>query len=296
MVPLRFGAMKLALGTVQFGLDYGVANRSGRVADAVAGAILRLARSNGIDTLDTAIAYGKSEAVLGGVGVADWKIVSKLPPVPDGIADVAAWARQQVLGTLDRLRVPQLHAVLLHRPAQLHEPVGPALLDALHRLKAEGLARGIGISIYAADELPALTALAHFDLVQAPLNIVDRRLLDSGWAARLHEAGTEVHTRSAFMQGLLLMPPAERPAKFDRWSPLWQAWGAWLAANDLSALEACIRFPLSIPGVDRVVVGVDGVDHLEQILLAAGGPLPPPPTWPPLTDDRLLDPSTWNSL
>lgn len=287
--------MKLALGTAQFGLDYGIANHAGRLSDISARQVLDLAKARGLDMLDTAIAYGESEAVLGRIGVPGWKIVSKLPPVPDDVDDVSAWAKEQVRGALQRLGAERLHAVLLHRPSQLLDRCGPALLEALGTLKQEGLTRGVGISIYKPEELDALSGMAHFDVVQAPLSIIDRRLVESGWAARLQAAGTEVHTRSAFLQGLLLMPPAARPTKFDRWAPLWRLWSQWLADHAISALEACIRYPLSIDEVDRVIIGVDGTGHLLQVVRAAEGPLPPLPACP-LDDQRLLDPSLWNLL
>ena len=88
--------MKLALGTAQFGLPYGVANTSGQVDRTTAAAILNHARSEGIDSLDTAAVYGISEQVLGEVGVTDWRIVTKLPEVPGTCADVAAWVENLV--------------------------------------------------------------------------------------------------------------------------------------------------------------------------------------------------------
>ena len=90
--------MKLALGTAQFGLPYGIANQIGRVSFGEGGAILRLARSAGIDTIDTAIAYGGSEDRLGEIGVTDWKVISKLPAVPEACPDIAAWVVGSVQG------------------------------------------------------------------------------------------------------------------------------------------------------------------------------------------------------
>ena len=111
--------MKLALGTVQFGLDYGVANTSGRVTVQEAGAILQSALAYGLDTLDTAIAYGESEAVLGQLGIQRWNTVTKLPAVPDDCQDVAQWVQEQIQQSINRLGVSQLHGVLLHRRIDL---------------------------------------------------------------------------------------------------------------------------------------------------------------------------------
>ncbi len=288
--------MKLALGTVQFGLDYGVANKSGRVTTQEAGAILQRAQASGLDTLDTAIAYGDSEAVLGQLGIGQWKTITKLPAVPGDCLDVAQWVHEQIGQSMARLGVSQLHGVLLHRPAQLLEKKGPALFGALQTIKAQGNTRKIGVSVYGPTELDALFDAYALDLVQAPMNILDRALVESGWASRLHDAGVEVHTRSAFLQGLLLMPAAQRPAKFNPWANIWHAWDSWLEQEGLTPLQACLRYLMNLPQIDRVVVGVDTSAQLLQIIEAADGQLPTMPEFPDLQDARLTNPASWNQL
>lgn len=287
---------RLALGTVQFGLEYGVANHSGKIHFDEAQKILERATAIGIRVLDTAIAYGESERVLGQVGVADWCIVTKLPEMPASCPDVNAWVEQHVQESLHRLGVPQLYAVLLHRPSQLLEARGDELFAALERLKLQGYAQKIGISIYDPQELDALFANMHFDLVQAPLNIFDRRLLTSGWAQRLKGMGTELHVRSVFLQGLLLMSAEQRPQKFARWQPLWLEWERWLSANSLTPLEACLRYVLGIDEVDNIVVGVDSIAHLNEIHAAGAGSMPSVPVWQHVVDPVLVNPALWSKL
>lgn len=288
--------MKIALGTVQFGLDYGIANTSGRVTAQEARAILQRAQACGLDTLDTAIAYGESETVLGQLGIERWKTVTKLPAVPDDCQDVAQWVHEQVQQSMARLRVKQLHGVLLHRPAQLHETMGPALYGALQSIKAQGKTRKIGVSVYGHSELDELFDAYEFDLVQAPLNILDRGLVESGWADQLHDAGVELHTRSAFLQGLLLMPAAQRPGKFNPWANVWRAWDSWLEQDGLTPLQACLRYVTNLPHIDRVVVGLDTAAQLQQTIEAADGKLPTLPEFPDLQDTRLTNPASWNQL
>lgn len=288
--------MKLALGTVQFGLNYGVANTAGCVSVQEVSAILQHAQACGMDTLDTAITYGDSEAVLGQLGVEQWKVVTKLPAVPDGCHDLEQWIQDQIKQSMVRLRVTQLHGVLLHRPAQLLEREGAALYDSLQGLKSEGLTRKIGVSVYGPGELDALFGAYAFDLVQAPLNIIDRSLVDSGWAKRLHDSGVELHARSVFLQGLLLMPSSQRPAKFNRWADVWNEWDGWLAREGLTPLQACMRYVTNLSAVDCVVVGVDAVAQLDEIVAAADGNLDSMPKFQPLQDRRLINPATWNQL
>lgn len=288
--------MKLALGTVQFGVNYGIANISGRITSDEAKSILQLASVNSMDTLDTAIDYGDSEAVLGQLGVQSWNVVSKLPTVPAECPDVELWVRQQVQGSLSRLGVSCLHGLLLHRPGQLLEKTGPALYVALQSLKADGLVHKMGVSVYGPSELDALFDKYQFDMVQAPLNILDRGLVESGWAALLKSAGVEVHTRSVFLQGLLLMPAELRPPKFDRWQSIWQEWALWLQSTGLTPLQACLQYVVSQPNIERVLVGVDTSAQLKEIIRAADGKLTSLPSFGPLLDKRLVNPTLWNQL
>jgi aryl-alcohol dehydrogenase-like predicted oxidoreductase len=288
---------RLALGTAQFGMAYGIGNSSGQVSQEAVLHILEQANARGIDTLDTAIAYGNSEQVLGVAGMSQWRVITKLPPLPDDVNDVAAWAKGQVIASLDRLGVSRLYGLLLHRPELLLGPHRKPLLQVFEDLKAQGKVQKTGISIYGPSQLDQLDDLPEIDLVQSPLNLFDQRLIASGWLTRLRDCGVEVHTRSAFLQGLLLMSASQRPRKFDRWSDVWQVWDRWLCQTGLSPLQACLRFALSVPGISRVVVGVDSTTHLTEILenTAPDGLPSLPASLRPL-DEELVNPSFWSSL
>lgn len=288
--------MKLALGTVQFGMKYGVANSAKRVSQADALAILKQASLLGINMLDTAIAYGDSEEVLGKFAQTGQNIVTKLSAVPETERDVRNWVIGQFEGSLERLRACRVYGFLLHRPDQLLGPNGSAIYDTLTELKARGRVLKVGVSIYSPDELEPLLERFDLDLVQAPLNILDRRILETGWAGRLKENGIELHTRSAFLQGLLLMPKDQRPAKFDRWASIWDEWGQWLAETGLTPLQACLRFAVQQSLVDRVLIGVDSTEQLLEIIGAVDGTIEQFPNFEELRDARLINPATWNQL
>lgn len=287
-------ASRIVLGTAQFGLPYGVANTQGQITPEEGRKILGLASEAGIRTLDTAIAYGGSEAALGELGCDAWQVITKLPALPDDqLPSPAGWVAAQLAGSCARLKKDRLHGVLLHRPAQLLAPGGEALYRALIDARASGQVEKIGISIYAPEELDALPPAMSFDIVQAPLNVLDRRMYDSGWASRLCRTACELHVRSIFLQGLLLMQQEARPARFDPWLPVWQTWHRWLADNRLSALQACVRYALQLPDVTKLVVGVDSAEHLAQILAAADGDLPPLPEALNNVAPILLNPALW---
>lgn len=287
---------KLALGSVQFGLNYGVANQTGKVTHSDVKRILQLASKNGIDTIDTAIAYGDSEACLGVAGCSAFKLVTKLPAFPDDCVDIGEWVQEQASASLSRLGVQSVSALLLHRPDQLLGSNGAQLYKALQVLKNSGKVDKVGVSIYSPNELDLLSPRYHFDLVQAPFNLVDRRLQSSGWLSRLKDSGVEIHTRSTFLQGLLLMSEMDIPVKFAPWQELWSKWHAWLDLSKLSAVQACLDFPFSFPEIDKVIVGVDGLSQFVQIVSAkrnyshAG--------FPDLQcqDESLINPSRWLAL
>ena len=288
--------MKLALGTVQFGLSYGVANQTGQVTRPAAVEMLSLATTHGIDTLDTAVAYGESEACLGEAGVYGFKVVTKLPALPEQCEDVNQWVREQVDASLARLGVTTLYGLLLHRSENLCGINGKRLYNALQDQKDGGRVHKVGISIYSPNELEPIVQQYQLDLVQAPFNLVDRRLLATRWLHRLKDLGVEVHTRSAFLQGLLLLPKAAMPLKFAPWHELWARWHYWLAVNKTSAVAACVAFPLAVPEIDRVVVGADSAEQLAQIIGEAHGSLTSALPDLQCDDENLVNPSCWNNL
>jgi aryl-alcohol dehydrogenase-like predicted oxidoreductase len=288
--------MKLALGTVQFGLNYGIANAGCRVTTNEVYEILQSAQMFGMDTLDTAIDYGESEVLLGQFGIRQWKTITKLPVVPTDCCDIAQWVHIQVQQSMIRLGIKQLHGLLLHKPNQLLEPIGPSLYKVLLELKEQGIVNKIGVSVYSPTELDRLFECYALDLVQAPLNILDRRLMESGWLGRLHAKGVEVHTRSAFLQGLLLMSPNHRPAKFNRWSDIWNIWDKWLVSEGVTPLEGCLRYICNLPGIDRIIVGVDSRIQLNEIIKSSEGQLISLPEFCFLQDTRLINPGSWSQL
>ena len=288
--------MKLALGTAQFGLPYGISNSKGQVAFEEAEAIVVEARGKGIETLDTAIAYGNSEASLGVIGVDDFKVITKLPAIPENIEDVSSWVKSEVEASLVRLNLQSVYGVLLHQPQDLLGAKGCDLVRALAQLKVDNLTRKIGVSIYAPFELGRLMEACDIDLVQAPFNIIDQRLYVSGWLQKLHDRSVEVHTRSTFLQGLLLIPRAVVPNKFAPWFSLFDQWDSWLLNNDISATQACVCFVKKFAEIDKIVVGVESVKQLDELILASQNL--PNLVWPKMncTDENLINPSNWNKL
>jgi len=293
------GAARLALGTVQFGLTYGVANTQGQVSYDQAEAMLEAMRTIGIDTIDTAIAYGEAETVLGRIGISGFRLVSKLPAIREPALAVDDWVVAQVEASLERLRLPRLGGLMLHAPDDLLGPSGSDLARGLQRARDAGLVERIGLSVYSPEQLAALVDRLPLEIVQIPLNVFDRRFIETGWLDRLVADDVEVHARSVFLQGLLLMPSDFIPSKFAPFRSLIDNWHSWLADDasmGRSAVQACLAHVASYAGISRLVVGADSLEQLQKIIEAASGaPLRAPESLAsPAT--LLINPAQWNIL
>ena len=287
--------MKLTLGTAQFGLDYGVANAIGKVDKEETLQILTFAKQAGINTLDTAIGYGDSEKRLGQAGIGSWNIITKLPEVNVEHSDINFWVNSQINNSLLRLNVLSVYGILLHRPLQLLEKNGSQLWNSLKGLKERSITKKIGFSVYSPDELDKLWKAGFIpDIVQAPYNVFDQRLKDSGWLSKLNDNRVEVHTRSVFLQGLLLMPSDKRPKYFSKWNNLFNEWDLWLKTNKISGLEAALNFVLSEYLIDKIIVGVDNKTQLSEVISASKKYTLCVPKILNTTDEKLINPSLWD--
>ena len=289
---------KISLGTVQFGIDYGVNSVDGQVRPEEVKKILSYAHSKNIDLLDAAPAYGNSEKILGRVNVSNFKVVTKTRHF-DGLEidnnDVKL-LNNDFHHSLKDLKQDSVYGVLIHNADDLFKPGAEKLFDQLQELKQAEKIVKIGVSVYDHSQLQSIIDNFDIDLVQLPFNILDRRMIDSGMLATLRSKGAEVHARSVFLQGLLLMSEQNRPDKFNRWSGLWKIWHEWLNDNQITALEATIRHAIAMPEISKVLVGVDNVDQLKEIVTASHGMLPNIPDEMFTNDADLLNPSNWGGL
>ena len=285
-------ATRLALGTVQFGLDYGVTNSAERPGFDEVRHILARARAAGIDLLDTAYAYGDSETLLGQIPdlCSAFGIVTKTPPALEPSAIEAAFTQ-----SLSRLGCSPLYGLLVHSGRDLAGPGGVQVLDALQRLKERGLVARIGASVYEASELDAILERFVPDLVQLPLSVLDQRLAVSGHLDRLKALGTEIHVRSVFLQGVLVTPPENAPAFLGPYRGHLETVARRFRELGLSPLAGCLAFPLQHPAVDRVVVGVCSRREIEQVIEAANDVPEAAADVSDLAsnDARFVDPRTW---
>lgn len=289
---------RLGLGTVQFGLEYGVSNRAGHPGEREVANILARAIEAGIGYIDTAPAYGDAETLLGRYLPSGHhlRIVTKTPAIAD--ATIEAWHGRLVLdslaASLDRMRVNNVHGFLVHQTRDLAKPGWQHLVEAMAEACSRGWASRIGASIYNSDQLALLETRFAPQLVQLPLNVLDRRPIASGVLARLKAEGVEIYARSVFLQGLLLMKPSELPDFFlpirEEIAAMQRCW----AEQGWSAIAVCLAFALQQAEIDAVIVGVNCGTEFDEIADVArqGGSIRGSGA-APVVDPVFLDPSCW---
>jgi aryl-alcohol dehydrogenase-like predicted oxidoreductase len=288
---------KLSLGTAQFGYDYGISNQTGRIEISEASAIINFARKMEIRTIDTAINYGESEICLGSIGVNEFEVITKLPDVPEGEIYLEHWVENQINSSLSRLGIEQLQAVLFHRSAQILDVGGNEIMNVLEKLKQTGRIKQIGVSIYSPNELEALISKYKIDIIQVPMSVFDRRLEQSGWLRKLKDLGIEVHARSVFLQGLLLLKRKSLPVRFKAWENVFNQWHNWLdARSEVSATEVCLGYIHNKVEVSKVIVGVDNLKQFEELFMISDNlkKVYDPKIF--IEDEKLLHPYNWNDL
>lgn len=287
----RAFAQRLALGTAQFGLAYGLNNQAGQPTTSAVAEVLAGAQAAGLTLLDTAAAYGNSEARLGElVGNAPaFDLITKLPAGPP------AQVTQHLAESLARLRQQQLYGVLFHAFGPLQAQ--PEAWLALQAARAAGQVARIGVSLYHPHEAEWLLAQGwDLDLVQVPYNVLDQRFATV--LPRLAAWGVEVHVRSAFLQGLLLREPATLPVFFHPLAPKLKQLRALVDEASVPLSAALLLFAAGAPGVARAVIGVDSVANLQENLAAASYLAAAETLRPALTElaeatDTFILPYTW---
>lgn len=267
---------KLGLGTVQWGLNYGVSNRAGITAADEVSSILRLARTSGITVLDTASLYGGAEAALGMNSIDSFRVVTKTPKFSaiEITEHDALMLRKVLLESLNHLNQSSVAGLLLHSAQDLLLPGGSLILAELQRLKCEGYVEKIGVSIYDKSEVDAVLECFIPDIVQLPLNVFDQRLIKSGHLRRLKDSAIEIHVRSVFLQGLLLMELEDIPSYFNPIKPLIKRWHSSCERQGMTKLQAALAFLNGVPEIDTILVGVESQIQLTEIItsqLASNG-------------------------
>lgn len=253
---------KIVLGTVQFGTNYGINNTSGQVSLEEVRMILSIATQNGINTLDTSSAYGTSEQSLGDAlkktGL-NFNIVSKYPKSDVGVRDT-------FMNSINNLGVEKLYGYLEHNFEFYQEH--PETFDEMRKLKEEGFIQKIGFSLYNPQQLQYLyDHNVQFDILQFPYNIFDCQF--EPYMGQLCMDNVEIHTRSAFLQGLFFKDTTTLPKKLIPLKSYLDKLHQYCDNHKLTVESLALGYVLHNTYIQGALIGVDNHIQLENNLKVA---------------------------
>jgi len=254
--------MKLALGTAQFGLNYGISNDQGQVNFDEIKRILALAKASCITTLDTALAYGNSEENIGTSGFSNhFSVITKIS------ASSHLSVEEQVKLSLSNLQREELDAVLFHDVAPLLNNPGENHFRQLEALKDTGIIKRIGVSVYTPEQLSLLSDMYNLDIVQAPLNWLDQRFIQPDVTNLLIKKSIKLHARSIFLQGLLLQPEIQKRAYFSQFAHIFSKYNAIIEELECDYLTFALAIVIQkAPYIESAVIGCCSEKQLMQLV------------------------------
>ncbi len=247
---------KLCIGTVQFGLPYGINNQFGIPSKLELKEIFNYAIESGITFLDTANAYGDAQLKIGEFSNNRFKIIGKFSSV-NSINEL----NFELNSTLSQLKTNSVYGYLTHNADNLISNTD--LWNGLKEVKANRKIKKMGYSLYSTEQLDKLLDLNLIpDLVQLPYSLLDKKF--EPYFEVLKKLGAEIHVRSIFLQGLYFMNPLNLPDKLKYFKPI------LLKLNDIcnefkiDMNTLALNFPLSNPFIDKVVIGIDTISQLQK--------------------------------
>lgn len=261
-------AERLCLGTAQFGMEYGINNKTGKPNRDAVFAMLDYALEQGIEYIDTAAAYGNAEDILGEYFTdrkisPDLKVISKLRPnlFADNCRDAEPVVIKEIEKSLKKLHLCYLDGYLIHTPTDFYNP---SVIRGLKQAKEMGLIKNLGVSIYETQHALDVVGSGLADYIQVPYNVLDQRLDKTDFYSLARENGVMVFGRAPFLQGLLFMQPDEVPEHMARAVNYLQEFVRIIAGYNLPRAEATLLFSSQNTGIDRVVIGVETMAQLKE--------------------------------
>ena len=286
----------IILGTAQWGLHYGISNTEGVTSSEQVSRILKRASSAGVNLLDTAPGYGNSESKIGQNAQSPFNIITKVPKMPDCLSldERVKVIESSVRGSMVNLGSESIFGLLFHDASDLIGDESGRFVAELLRLKELGVVKNIGVSIYNGTQIDSILNLFIPDIVQAPVNVLDQRLIQSGHLKRLKSLGVKTHARSVFLQGLFHMPINKLPKYFEPIKSILVKITDEATEQGLTMNQAALSFIRDQPYVDNTIVGVESETQLNTAIddfmmdcsfhTVSSGSI----------DERFVNPANWN--
>lgn len=263
-MPEKFNMSKqFVLGTAQFSSNYGINNRCGKIGFKDGKKIINYAYDSGARFLDTAIEYNNCDKILGKFGVKNWNIITKIT-FPENKKNKFNLERE-VKNSLKNLKVKKFYGILIHNHKSLKYKFNKKNFKVLLNLKRKKLVEKIGISTYGIENLDFIIKNFKIDIIQTSFNLFDTRILEYLKKEKTKK-NIEIHGRSIFLQGLLLINKNDLPIYFRKWNKYFEKFNNWIDQHDLNTLEACLDFGLKNTRINKLIFGVDSSRQLKQII------------------------------
>jgi aryl-alcohol dehydrogenase-like predicted oxidoreductase len=198
--------------------------------------------------------------------------------------------------SLAKLRRDKIYGLLVHHSEDLLAEDAHLLMEALQGLKQNGRVQKIGVSVYSGSQVEAFLTQYSFDMIQVPLNVFDQRLIQQNYLKRLKLAGIEVHVRSAFLQGLLLMKSDTLPPRLRGYADHIEKFLQFAGDHGCTPAHAALSFVCNLEEVDAVIVGVNSADQLEHLVQFECCAIPKTEfSQFALNDELILNPALWRN-
>jgi len=284
---------KLVLGTVQFGLPYGINNDSGMPSLENVFSILGFAKDNNIHFLDTAVGYGFAEERIG-------KFHSNNPTKIFEVNTKFSKGRikdplEQVISSIERLKVSFINTIMFH---SLYDYINNRDKIALLFKESKDIHfKKFGVSVYTVEELEILKNIEEIEVVQVSFNLLDNESKKGAILSELKILGKEIHVRSCFLQGLFFKSTEKLTGKLKSLSKYLNIIKTIAKENNLSTGQLALCYCLSKPYIDYVLIGVDSKEQLQQNMNWASKNLNKNIVSEvdriDINDEELLNPSKW---
>ena len=251
---------KLIIGSANFTQKYGV--DLVKINHKENEKIIKLAKKKGINEIDTAETYLKDHSILNNI---DKKFKFSTKVIPDKKWLSLDFCQEKLKNHFKYLNNNMIETLLFHDIKVLLTKDGKKIFDNLDLLKKRKYFKKIGLSIYETNNLNFVTSKFNFDVIQCPYNILDNRIISSGWFDKLKAKGIEIHVRSIFLQGLLVNKSLYKKQYFNKWKNFFIQWFAYLKKNNISPIDYCLSDVLN-KDFDKIIIGINNSKNLKQIL------------------------------
>ena len=252
---------KIIIGTTQFGLPYGISNTKGITNKSSINKILNLSRKKKIRNLYTSNYYGKANKVLGKNNLKKFNIILKFKEND--------FLKKNIINEIKKsskvLRM-KISVVIVDKFESIPKEKAKKIYKHLQDLKRKKLINKFGFSIYSFKNLKKICTKFKPDIIQCPYNIIDRRIEKNNYPNFFQKKKIEVHIRSIFLQGLLLMDFKKIPKKFYPWKKFFFIWHNWIKKENITAVNACYSFVSKSKFISKILIGVNNFSQFEEII------------------------------